>query len=158
MNYIVLNDNDFYRDVNLKNFREVFIDGRSRVDGVFGTITRELLEQTNEDSGGGDNFFREQWLLGDSGIVFVVLRFPQDILYDDTGESLERCFGLFNKEGFYVEMGAIKLEDKENTYEYIVVAYNKNLGFKLLFDERFIEKKAEDIVPFVCKKIEEKIL
>ena len=153
MNYIVLNDNDFFENINLENFKEVSVDGRERVDGVFGSITDEILEESSENDGRGDNFFGGDWFHRDSGIIFMVLRTTQNILYDGTGESLERCLGLFNPEDVYVEMGAIKLEDKENTYEYILVAYKKSLGFQLIFDEKFIEKKEKEIIPFVCGKL-----
>ena len=158
MNYIVFNDNDFYKDINIKNFKEVPVDGRDRVDAVFGTITNELLENQNNLDGGGNQFFREEWLCGDGSVIFMVLRFPQNILYDGTGESLERCLGFFNPESVYAEVGAIKLEDKENTYEYFLIAYNKKLGFKVFFDEKFLEKKQYELLPFICKKIEKKIL
>ena len=88
----------------------------------------------------------------------MVFRIPQDILYDGTGESIERCLGLFNPEDVYVEMGAIKLEDKENTYEYFLIGYNKKLGFKLLLDKKFPEKSYNELLPYICKKIEKKIL
>lgn len=158
MNYIVLNDNEFFQNIELSNFKEVQIDDRNRVDGIFGTITNEVLESSDEENGGRNNLLREEWLCRDSGIIFVVLRIPQNILYDDTGESIEKCLGIFNPEDVYVEMGAIKLEDKENTYEYFLIAYNKKLGFKVLLDEKFLEKSQYELLPFICKKIEEKIL
>ena len=153
MNYIVLNDNDFFENINLENFKEVSVDGRERVDGIFGTITEEILEESSKNDGRRDNFLRGDWFHRDSGIIFMVLRTTQNILYDGTGESLERCLRLFNPEDVYVEMGAIKLEDKENTYEYFLIAYKKSLGFQLIFDEKFIEKKEKEIIPFVCGKL-----
>ena len=158
MNYIVLNDNEFFQNIELSNFKEVQIDDRNRVDGIFGTITNEVLESSDEENGRRNNLLREEWLCRDSGIIFVVLRIPQNILYDDTGESIEKCLGIFNPEDVYVEMGAIKLEDKENTYEYFLIAYNKKLGFRLLLDKKFPEKSQYELLPFICKKIEEKIL
>lgn len=158
MNYIVFNDNDFFESIELSNFKEVKIDDRNRVDAIFGTITPELLESEDKNDGGRDSFFREEWLCRDSGVLFMVFKIPQNILYDGTGESLKRCLGIFNPENVYVEMGAIKLENKENTYEYFLIGYNKKLGFKLLFDEKFLEKSQYELLPFICKKIEEKIL
>lgn len=158
MNYIVLNDNEFFQNIELSNFKEVQIDDRNRVDGIFGTITNEVLEPTDEEDGGRNNLLREEWICRDSGIIFVVLRIPQNILYDDTGESIEKCLRIFNPKDVYVEMGAIKLEDKENTYEYFLIAYNKKLGFRVLLDEKFLEKSQYELLPFICKKIEEKIL
>ena len=158
MNYLVLNDNEFFKNIQLSNFREVQIDDRNRVDGIFGTITNEVLEHRDKLDGERDNLLREEWLCRDSGIIFVVLRVPQDILYDGTGESIERCLRVFNPKDVYVEMGAIKLEDKKNTYEYFLIAYNKKLGFKLFFDEKFLEKSEYELIPFICEKIEKKIL
>lgn len=158
MNYLILNDKEFFENIELKNFKEVSVDDRNRVDAIFGTITREVLDDRDGLSGEGNSFFREQWLCRDSGVLFMVIRVPQNILYDGTGESLERCLGLFNPEDVYVEMGAIKLEDKENTFEYFFIAYNKKLGFRLLLEEKFPEKSPYELVPYVCKKIEEKIL
>lgn len=154
MNYTILNDNDFYQNISLENFKEVSVDGRERVDGVFGTITEEILEESSKYNGEGDIFFGTDWFYGDSGTIFMVLRAPQNILYDGTGESIERCLGVFNPEDVYVEMGAIKLENKENTYEYFLIAYKKSLGFQLILDEKFIEKKEEEIVPYICEKLE----
>lgn len=158
MNYIVLNDEDFFKDISLSNFKEVSIDDRNRVDGIFGGITREILESSDGNDGGRDKIFGEEWFSRNSGIIFMVFRVPQNILYDGTGESIERCLGLFNPKNVYVEMGAIKLEDKENTYEYFIVAYNKKLGFRVFFDEKFLEKSQYELVPFICEKIEKKIL
>lgn len=153
MNYVVLNDNDFYQNINLDNFKEVSVDGRERVDGVFGSITDEILEKSSKYDGEGDFLFGTDWFYGNSGTIFMVLRTTQNILYDGTGESLERCLGFFNPEDVYVEMGAIKLEDKENTYEYFLIAYKKSLGFQLIFDEKFIEKKEEEIIAYICEKL-----
>ena len=153
MNYVVLNDNDFYQNINLDNFKEVSVDGRERVDGVFGSITDEILEESSKYDGEGDFLFGTDWFYGNSGTIFMVLRTTQNILYDGTGESLERCLGFFNPEDVYVEMGAIKLEDKENTYEYFLITYKKSLGFQLIFDEKFIEKKEEEIIPYICEKL-----
>lgn len=152
MNYVVLNDNDFYKDISLKNFKEVSINDRNRIDAIFGTITEELLENGYNLDGEGDNIFREQWLCRDSGVIFMVFRFPQNILYDGTGQSLERCLGLYNPESFYAEIWSIKLEDKEK-YEYFLVVYNKNLGFKLLCEEKFVEKEENEVLNFVLEKI-----
>ena len=153
MNYIILNDLDFYNNIEIKGFKEVSIDGRDRIDGVFGSITPEILESISNDNGNGDSILREQWLCSDSGTVFVVLKIPQDILYSGDGEFIEECFGFFNPKSFYLELGCIKLEDQEK-YEYFIIAYKKSLGFQLIFKKAFIEKKEEEIVPFLCETIE----
>ena len=153
MNYVILNDFDFYNNINIKGFKEVFIDGRDRIDGVFGSITSEILESLSDNNGDGNSILREQWLCSDSGTVFVVLKIPQDILYSNDGKFIKECFGFFNPQSFYLELGCIKLEDQEK-YEYFIIAYKKSLGFQLIFKEAFIEKKEEEIVPFLCETIE----
>lgn len=154
MNYVILNDFDYYKNnINIKGFKEVSIDGRDRIDGVFGSITPEILESITNNDGDGDSILREQWLCSDSGTVFVVLKVPQDILYTGAGELIEKCFGFFNKKSFHIELGCIKLKNQEK-YEYFIIAFKKSLGFQLVFKESFIEKKEEEIVPFLCETIE----
>ena len=154
MNYVVLNDNDFYQNINLNNFKEVSVDGRERVDAIFGTITNEILEESSENNRRGDNFLRENWFCRNSGIVLVVLRIPQNILYNRTSESIEKCFRLFNSESLYSEIWSVRIKGKKNTYEYFLIGFSKNLPFKIIFDEEFSEKKEEEIVPYICKKLE----
>lgn len=154
MNYVVLNDNDFYRNINLNNFKEVSVDGRERIDGIFRSITEEILEESSENDGRRDNFLGRNWFYPNSGIIFVVLRIPQNILYNRGGEFLERCFGFFDKKGLYVEMGSIRIKNKKNTFEYFLIGFNKNLPFKIIFDEEFPEKEKKEIIPYVCEKIE----
>ena len=158
MNYLVLNDNEFFNKISLSNFKEVLLDDRNRIDGLFGSITEEILEHSDKDDRGRDIFFREQWLCRNSGILFMVFRLPKNLLYNREGEYIERCLGFFSPKDFYAEVGAIKLENKENTFEYFLILYNKKLGFKLFFDEKFLEKSEYELIPFICEKIEKKIL
>lgn len=159
MNYIILNDEEYYKDVSLPRFKEVLKDGNRRVDGVFGTITKEILEQESSDAGRRDFFPGTEWLLRNSGVLFMVIRVPQDILYDNSGESLERCFELFNSKSFWLELGSIRIKNKENTYEYFFVAYNKNLlNFNIVFDDGVIEIEKDQVVDYICKKIKERVL
>lgn len=153
MNYIVLNDNDFFENINLENFKEVSVDGRERVDGIFGTITEKILEESSENDGRGDNFLGGDWFYPNSGIIFMVLRIPQNILYDRTDKSIEKCFRLFNSESLYSEIWSVRIKGKKNTYEYFLIGFNKNLPFKIIFDEEFPEKKEEEIIPYICKKL-----
>lgn len=159
MNYIILNDEDYYSNIKIDRFKEVLKDGNRRVDGIFGTITKELLEKEPSDDGRRDFFPGTEWLLRNSGVLFMVIRVPQDILYDNSGESLERCFKLFDPKSFWLELGSIRIKNKENTYEYFFVAYNKNLlNFNIIFNEGFIEIEEDQILNYICKKIEERIL
>ena len=152
MNYLLLNNNEEYKNIDTR-LNEVFLDGRDRVDVVLGTITSEILEKLSRDNGDGDFVFREQWLCRDSGTVLVVLEVPQDILYLGEGEFIEKCFGFFNKESFYVELGCIKLKNKEK-YRYFLIGRNKNMLFDLFFKEEFIEKEESEINQFIFEKIE----
>ena len=153
MNYIVLNDREFYRDINLDRFKEVSVDGEQRVDAIFGTITKEVLEQEPGKHGERDLFSRAEWPCRNSGVRFMVIKVPQDILYDDSGESLERCFGLFDKEGFWLEMGAVRVKG-QSRYEYFFVAYNKNaLDFKIIFNDGYVIREENEVLPYILEKI-----
>ena len=152
MNYLILNNNESFKNIDTK-MNEVSLDGRDRVDVVFATITEEILEELSNNNGNGDSVLREQWLCRDSGTVIVVLEIPQNILYSGTGESISKCFGILNKESFYIELGSIKLEDQEK-YRYFLIARNKNMNFDLFFNEEFVEKKEPEINQFIFEKIE----
>lgn len=157
MHYVILNSEEYFKgNINIDNFNEVSIDGKDRVDGVFGEITQELLEHGNPELEDGNKFFREEWLCRDRGIQFVVIKIPQNILYSEHRQYIEECFGLFDKEGFYIELWSIKLQDHEK-YEYFMIAYNKIFNFEIIFDEYFIEKEESEILNFICKKIEQKL-
>ena len=62
MNYLVLNDNEFFNGIQLSNFKEVQIDDRNRTDIIFGTITPKLLESAYNDDGRGNKILREKWI------------------------------------------------------------------------------------------------
>lgn len=159
MNYVVLNDQEYYKDICFEKGKEVLLDGRDRVDGVFGTITRELLDEARNDPEGGGRIFDQQWLCSNRGVKFVVIKFPQDLLYEESSLPLEECFGLFDPESFWVEVGAISNKNKGNRYEYFFVGYNKNsLYFRIIFNDGWIEKEEDEILKYVCQKIEERIL
>ena len=154
MNYIILNDEEYYQDIELDRFKEVSKDGNRRVDGIFGTITKEILGKEPSGSREGDFFPGAEWLCRNSGVRFMVIKVPQDILYDNSGESLERCFGLFNPKSFWLELGSIRIKG-QNKYEYFFVAYNKNsMDFKIIFDEKFVEKEESEVLNYVLEKVE----
>lgn len=153
MNYIILNDEEYYQDIKLDRFKEVSKDGNRRVDGIFGTITKEILGEEPSGSGEGDIFPGTEWLCRDSGVRFMVIRVPQDILYDNTGESLERCFRLFDPKSFWVELGSVRIKD-QNRYEYFFIAYNKNsIDFKIIFDEKAEEKEESEVLDYILEKV-----
>lgn len=158
MNYVVLNDNEYYKNIQLSRFKEVNLDGRTRVDGIFGTITPEILEESSSDGGDRDSIFREKWFSRNCGIIFMVMQCPKNLLYDDSGELLERSFRMFCKKNLFIEVWGIRIQNTKNTYRYFIIGYNKKLGFKMLTKEGFLEKKEEEIIPFLCETIEEKIL
>ena len=157
MHYVILNNQEYFKDkININNFNEVSIRGNSRVDGVFAEITSELLEHGYTESTDGNRFFGEEWLCGDRGVQFVVIKIPQDILYSEHQEYIDECFKLFNKESFFVELWSIKHENKEK-YEYFIIGYNKNFGHQILGNDEFVEKKEQEVIPYICKKIEKNL-
>lgn len=158
MNYVVLNDNEFFNNIQLSNFKEVQINDRNRTDIIFGTITPEILESAYNDDGNGNRVLREEWVSRNCGIIAMVMRCPKNLLYDEDGELLSSSFGLFSKKNLFIEVWGIRIQGTENTYEYFIIGYNKKLEFKMLTKEGFLEKKQEEIIPFICKTIEEKIL
>ena len=88
----------------------------------------------------------------------MVMRCPKNLLYDKNGELLSSSFGLFSKKNLFIELWGVRIQGTENTYEYFIIGYNKNLGFKMLTKESFLEKKQEEIIHFLCETIEKKIL
>lgn len=157
MNYVILNDVEYYKNnIVLDNFKEVSIHGNSRVDGVFGTITQELLEDGYSDSANGNRFFDEEWLCRDKGTRFVVIRIPQNILYSKHSEYIKECFELFNKESFYIELWSVKCKNKEK-YEYFIIGFHKDFNFKILFNKEFYEIEEDCVVKNISEEIEKKI-
>lgn len=157
MHYVILNGEEYYRNnITIDGFTEVSLHGNDRVDGVFGEITNELLENGYSEQTDGNRFFTEEWLCRDRGVQFVVIKVPQNILYSDNQESIEECFRILDKESFYIELWSIKHKNKEK-YEYFIIGYNKNLNFKIIFDEDFTEKEENEIINFICQKIEKKL-
>lgn len=157
MNYVILNDIEYYQNnIMIDNFQEVSLNGKDRIDGVFGTIFEEVLEQSSQNTGGRNQFFEEEWLCRDRGVQFVVIRVPQNILYTEHQEYIQKCFELFNKESFYIELWSTKLKDKEK-YEYFIIGYNKNFDFTIIFENEFDELEENEIIKYISKKIEKNL-
>lgn len=157
MYYVILNDEEYFKNkIDINRFNEVSINGNRRVDGVFTVVTKEILESRDNDIGRGEEVFENSWLCRDRGVQFVVVKIPQDILYTEHQEYIEKCFGLFDTESFYVELWSIKLQDQEK-YEYFIIGFNKSFEHKIIFDEEFIEKQENEVVKYICEKIEEKL-
>lgn len=152
MNYVILNDPENF-NIKINGFNEVNINGRERVDGVFGHITPELLERESTNEVGRNRFFEEEWLCGNRGCGFVVLEIPQDILYNENETIIEEIFKILSQKSFYLELGSFSIENKKNRYRYFIVGINKNFDFKIFFDKKEIE--TNDPIEFICKKIEE---
>lgn len=157
MHYVILNSEEYFKNkINIYNFKEVSVNGNRRVDGVFAEVTEQLLEDGNNNSTDGNRFFNQEWLCRDRGVQFVVIKIPQNILYSENTEYIEECFELFDKESFFIELWSIKLQGQEK-YEYFIIAFNKNFGFKVIFDEEFVEKKEDEILDYISLKIEKSL-
>lgn len=152
MNYIILNNPENF-NININGFKEVKVNGRERVDGVFGSITPELLESKSPDERGGNRFFEEEWLCGNRGVGFVILEVPQNILYNEDATIIEEIFEILSKKSFYLELGSFSIKDKKNKYRYFISAINKNFNFRIFFDDK--EIKTDNPMDYICKKIKE---
>lgn len=157
MNYIILNNENYFIDkINLKNFQQVDLNGSERVDAVFAEITTEILESSNQNNGRGDSILPEQWLLADGGVSFVVCKIDRSILYNKNNKLIEKLFGLFSKEHFYIELWNFNVEESYNQLECFLIAYNKQFGYQEILSDNDTEEK--DILKVILKKIEKKIL
>lgn len=153
MNYVILNDPEYFNNkININGFKEVKLNGRERIDGVIGNITPELLESKSSDERGGNRFFEEEWLCGNRGVGFIILKVPQDILYNKDETIIEEIFEILSQKSFYIELGSFSIKNKENKYEYFISAINKNFNFEMFFDDKKIE--TDNPMDYICKKIE----
>lgn len=157
MNYIILNNDEYFKDkIILKNFHKVDINGSERVDAVFAEITTKILENLDNIGTRGNQVLREQWLLADGGVQFMVLKVDRSILYNENEELIEKLFGLLSKEHFYIELWNFNIEESYNQLECFLIAYNKNFGYQEILSDNDSEEK--EILKIILKKIEEKIL
>lgn len=156
MNYIILNDKDFFKDkINIEKLKEVDLNGEERVDAIFGEITAELLEDIISESESGNPILRNKWLLKDRGIAFMVFKTDRSILYNENDELIEKMFGLFSKDDFFIELWSLNIEDSYNQLDSYLIIYNKNFGWQQIISS--YEEK-QDHFEMILKKIEEKIL
>lgn len=149
MNYVFLNNPS---DIHIDGFNEVQLNGRERIDGIFGTITPELLERESADQRNGNRFFEEEWLCANRGVGFIILEVPQDILYSQDESIIEEIFEILSQKSFFIEMGSFSIKDKKNRFRYFISAINKNFDFGIFFDDKKIE--TDDPMDYICKKIE----
>ena len=157
MNYIILNNQEYFKNkINLKNFKEVSIDGSERIDAIFAEITTEILENTDNIGGNGNSVLPGQWLFADGGVQFMVCKIDRSILYNENEQLIEKLFGLFSKKYFYIELWNFNIEESYNQLECFLIAYNKNFGYQEILSDNDSEEK--DIFKIILKKIEEKIL
>ena len=157
MNYIILNNQEYFKNqINLKNFKEVSINGSERIDAVFAEITTEILENIDNFRENGNSILPGQWLLADGGVQFMVCKIDRSILYNENEQFIEKLFGLFSKKHFYIELWNFNIEESYNQLECFLITYNKNFGYQeILSDDN---SKEENIFKIILKKIEEKIL
>lgn len=157
MNYIILNNQEYFKNkINLKNFKEVSINGSERIDAIFAEITTEILENTDNIGGNGNSVLPGQWLFADGGVQFMVCKIDRSILYNENEQLIEKLFGLFSKKYFYIELWNFNIEESYNQLECFLIAYNKNFGYQEILSDNDSEEK--DIFKIILKKIEEKIL
>lgn len=162
MNFVILNEHLAFSDIHIKGFKEVDIDGNERIDGVFGAFTPDILEQLYKQREGGDPVFREQWLLRDRGVMFMVFQIPENILHNEHTEIISKIFELYDEKNFYIETWSYCIE---NTWVYYIICLNKNLGFHTMNDQPIFGKKLgykntfgtelKQSMDLICKKIEE---
>lgn len=157
MNYIILNNKEFFKDkINIKKLKEVSLDGEERVDAIFGEITTELLENRVSESETRNSIFRNEWLLKDRGITFMVFKTDRSILYNENDELIEEMFGLFSKNDFFIELWSLNIENSYNQLDSYLIIYNKNLGWQQIISDEVEE--SENHFEMILKKIEKKIL
>ena len=157
MNYIILNNKDFFKDkINIGKLKEVDLNGEERVDAIFGEITTELLENRVSGSETRNSIFRNEWLLKDRGITFMVFKTDRSILYNENDELIEKMFGLFSKDDFFIELWSLNIEDSYNQLDSYLIIYNKNLGWQQIISDEV--EKSENHFEMILKKIEKKIL
>lgn len=155
MNYIILNNQDFFKDkIDLSNFQEVE-DEEDRVDAVFGEITQEILEQLHKEPGRRDSILSGCELLRDVS-TFVLLKISRDILLSENTKLIETLFGLFDKKRFYITVWGLNVKESPKEIEQYIVAYNKSLEYIENFPPE--EEAHEDNFKFILKEIENKIL
>jgi len=159
MNYIILNDDEFFRDkINLKGFKEVDLFGEERADAVFCHFSKKLLAYVDNytDNGRvtGDSVFPGSELLRDAGI-FVVSKIDRDILYDEDTELIEKVFRFFDQESFYIEVRGYNRAETYNQIDQFIIAYRKNLGY---IEDLLPNNIENDIFETILKSIEEKLL
>lgn len=156
MNYIVLNNKDFFKNrIKVGSLKEVSVNEEERVDAIFGKITKELLEGEHSESRGGNQFFRNKWLLKDRGVSFMVFEVNRGILYDENDQLIEEMFGLFSKNDFYIELWTLNVENSYNQLDCFLIIYNKRFGFQQIISAY---NKQKDHFEMILEKIEEKIL
>ncbi len=156
MNYIILNNNEYFQDkISLNNFKEVGLNESERVDAVFAEITTKILENNDNIGERRDSILPEQWLLRDGGVSFILCKVDRSILYNENEELIEKMFELFSKEHFYIELWNFNVEESYNQLDCFLIAYNKKFGYQEILTD---DDSKEEIIKIILKKIEEKIL
>lgn len=153
MNYLVLNDQEYFKDkIHFNRLKEVSLNGRARCDGVFGTISTEVLEEISRDDGARDKIFEKGGLCGSRGLEFIVFKIPKDILYTESTELISNCFGLIDASRFCTQLWSYCYK---NTWEYFLIGFNKNQGFNYIFETKIDAENNDWGIKKICEKIEE---
>lgn len=154
MNYLILNNKEYFQDkISLKMFKEVSLNGRERIDGLFGEITRELLESTSRDDGARDKFFEEGGVCRNRGFEFIIFKIPEDLFYYDETELIEECFGFIDENVFSSQIWSFK--PKNQKWQYFLIGIKKSHGHNYIFDTCIDSNDESYGIKKICKKIEE---
>lgn len=154
MNYVILNGDIFFNDINIKGFKQVDLNGNDRVDGIFGEFTPGILEAIYNKREGRDNVFPEQWLLRDPGVMFMVFKIPENILHDERTELIEKVIELYDEKNFYIEIWSYSFENKWN---YFIICTNKQLGYSTFNNENMFVESEKEGLKIIYQKIEKLI-
>ena len=153
MNYIILNDREYFEEkIHLKNFKEVSLNGRERCDGVFGTVTQQVLEQNSGDERFRDKFFKKGGLLGNRGLEFIVFKIPQNLLHLGNTELISNCLGLIDENDFFTQVWSYC---HKNTWEYFLIGIKKSHGVHYLYETKIDSDDDSYGMNIICQKIEE---
>ena len=153
MNYVILNDREYFEDkICFKRLKEVSLNGRARCDGVFGTISTEILEEISRDSDARDRIFEKGGLYGDWGLEFIVFKIPKDILHTASRELITSSFGLVDEDRYCTQLWSYCYK---NTWEYFIIGLNKNQGFNYIFETKIDADNDDWGIKKICERIEE---
>jgi len=155
MNYVILNDTELFENkIQLNGFKQVDLNGQDRIDAIFCHLTKQILEDINQEPTRRDSVLQGYEFLRNPGI-FALSKIDRDILYSEDTELIETMFGLFDQESFYIEVRGFNRPESYNQIDQYIFVYNKKLGF---IEDIFPDNIEEDTLQTLLNSIEKKIL